>query len=171
MYPDDGIYFNSGRYEERRIDISGGIGDVTRKRLLEKRASNRRNRPRECLVTLFDTRPSKLHGRAVASYPSRVTINMHINTQPSYNPVATLRAVFSSRKLREMLSKIPSKFHQRDGRGSTLVYRRYSNLVFPSSGHEANVGIKINSRVLSFAIILFQATSSKEEITLTSSGT
>jgi len=86
MYPDDGIYFNSGRYEERRIDISGGIGDVTRKRLLEKRASNRRNRPRECLVTLFDTRPSKLHGRAVASYPSRVTINMHINTQPSYNP-------------------------------------------------------------------------------------
>lgn len=170
MYPDDGVYFNSGRYEERRIDISGGIGDVTRKRLLEKRASNRRNRSRECLVTLFDTRPSKLHGRAAASYPPRITINMHINTQPSYNPAATLRAVFSPRKLRERLSKIPSSFTK----GMESLYRWYSNLISLSFGsrHEANVGIKINSRTLNFAIILFQLLQAKkEEVTLTSSGT
>lgn len=55
---------------------------------------------------------------------------MHINTQPSYDPAATPRAVFPLRKLPEELSKIPSGFTAED----TLIYWRYYNLVFLSFG-------------------------------------
>lgn len=144
MYLDDGVYFRSGRYEERRIDISGGIGDVTRKRLLEKRASNRRNRPRECLVTLFDTRPSKLHGRAAASYPPRVTINMHINTQPSYDPAADAsRRLSSSKAARGALKDFPPGIAQ--GYSTRRGRSNHVSLSFDWR-HEANIGMKINSR-------------------------
>lgn len=112
MYLGDGYIFVAAATERpRRIDISDGIGDVTRKRLLEKRASSRRNRPRECLVTLFDTRPSKLHGRAAASYPP-LCCDKYAHKYPSLvtTPPRTPPSSFLFESRARGALKIPSSF-------------------------------------------------------------
>lgn len=147
MYPDDGIYFRSGRYEER----GGSIYRVgSRRRNTQKAIGKTCVQPAQSAERVSSDpfwhsaeQVTRTSGGGELPAP-RVTINMHINTQPSYDPAATdaSRRVFPLRKLaREVLSqRFPPVSLTLAVRGilaeDTLIYRRYSNHVSLSFGRE-----------------------------------